>query len=66
MEFQGLQKVEERKQAEGSIEMMKSRNLGGCQYDTRALEISYSNLGHRAMSTKISGFLEGEKKKKQE
>jgi hypothetical protein len=34
-------------------------NLDGCQYDTRALEISYSNLGHRAISTKISGSLEG-------
>ncbi len=39
-------------------------NLGGCQHDTRALEISYSNLSHRAISTKISGSLEGRKKKK--
>jgi hypothetical protein len=28
------------------------------------LEISYSNLGHRAISTKISGSLEGRRKKK--
>jgi hypothetical protein len=39
-------------------------NLGGCYYDTRALEISYySKLGHQTISTKISGSLEGRKKK---